>query len=291
MSNNYLQYDLDVTNESVWILKTPNKTIKDGLLYAQEVGEFVAMKDYYTRREGLNSFLINYVVEGNGILEYDNQAYDIHANQLFLIDCEQYQYYRTGNQQHWSMMWIHFYGPTAKTYYELFRMLGKEMPIVSIPPQNNVIHIIQSIITLCKDSDSTLISDIKISGYLTQLLVDILDYVGKDGLVPHVPIYVREVYNYIESHYSDKITLLELEKKFAVSKYHLQKQFKAHIGCSPNDFLLRIRLNWAKEFLRTTNESVAKIANDVGFENISYFINQFKRQEGTTPAKYRSIWM
>ena len=51
-----------------------------------------------------------------------------------------------------------------------------------------------------------------------------------------------------------------------------------------------LRLNHAKEYLRATDEPVARIAEAVGFENASYFIRRFKRHEGVTPAVYRRRW-
>lgn len=63
-----------------------------------------------------------------------------------------------------------------------------------------------------------------------------------------------------------------------------------YMGQTPNDFLARVRIGRAKEFLRTSELSVGEIAHRVGIENESYFIRRFALAEGMTPAAYRRQW-
>ena len=101
---------------------------------------------------------------------------------------------------------------------------------------------------------------------------------------------VREARDYLLLHYAEPVTLDVLARVLSLSKYHLQKLFRRQVGQTPNEFLNDLRLNHAKEFLRATDEPVARIAEAVGFENASYFIRRFKRHEGVTPAVYRRRW-
>jgi hypothetical protein len=86
-----LSYHLDLDPESVWLTVTPSQTAKNSVLYVQELGDFIAHGGYYTRREGLASYLIKYTLSGEGLLDYRGQTYTILPDQLFWIDCQNAQ--------------------------------------------------------------------------------------------------------------------------------------------------------------------------------------------------------
>ena len=67
MSSAKLHYQLDLLPQSRWLTVTANPLVRASLLHVQEVGDFFAKSGYYTRREGLNSYLIKYTVSGEGV--------------------------------------------------------------------------------------------------------------------------------------------------------------------------------------------------------------------------------
>ena len=116
-----LSYQLDLDEHSIWITATPSQVAKGSIVYVQELGDFIAGRNYFTRRANLPSFLIKYCISGEGILEYEGSVSTVKPGQLFWIDCEKPQYYRTSSEKgNWRILWVHFYGQTARAYYELF---------------------------------------------------------------------------------------------------------------------------------------------------------------------------
>ena len=59
-----LRYELDLAPESRWNILSSTAAAKNALLYAQEAGDFYAGKDYYTTRQGAESFLIKLTISG-----------------------------------------------------------------------------------------------------------------------------------------------------------------------------------------------------------------------------------
>lgn len=55
-------------------------------------------------------------------------------------------------------------------------------------------------------------------------------------------------------------------------------------------FIPRLKMEWAKQLLETTDLSISQISNDLGFSEPSYFIITFKKFERITPARYRQIY-
>ena len=88
---------------------------------------------------------------------------------------------------------------------------------------------------------------------------------------------IREVISYIENNYMTEITLEQLSRKAAMSKYYFLKTFKRYCGLSPMQFVLNYRLNRAMKSLMQ-GRSVTEAAFACGFANLSYFTKKFKEK-------------
>lgn len=94
---------------------------------------------------------------------------------------------------------------------------------------------------------------------------------------------IHRVRKYIDSGYSEKISLSELADACNLSPYHLQRTFVELTGLSPHDYLVYVRIKHSKRLLRQ-GLPLADIAQDVGFVDQSHFTHSFKRVVGITPG-------
>ena len=92
---------------------------------------------------------------------------------------------------------------------------------------------------------------------------------------------------YIDNEYNEPITLSQLAKKAGYSKEAYCRLFKRTYGKSPIEYLINIRLFYAKKILLTTKRSIYDIALSCGFNNDTYFYTVFMKKEGMSPNKYR----
>ncbi|HXW85397.1 MAG TPA: helix-turn-helix domain-containing protein [Candidatus Binataceae bacterium] len=65
------------------------------------------------------------------------------------------------------------------------------------------------------------------------------------------------------------------------------RRFSDATGMTPLDYVQALRLEEAKQILETDNTPVEAIANEVGYEDPSFFSRLFRRKVGLTPALYR----
>jgi AraC-like DNA-binding protein len=82
-----------------------------------------------------------------------------------------------------------------------------------------------------------------------------------------------------------RITLVELAQKAGMSKYHFSRVFKRYIGMTPIKFVTLRKIEKAKELLKRRDFNVSAVAYQLGFNDVSTFIKQFKKFTGLTPAK------
>lgn len=99
---------------------------------------------------------------------------------------------------------------------------------------------------------------------------------------------VKQIINYLDENYTHKISLDQISQKLYLSPVYISKIFKEETGDSPINYLIKIRLEKAKEILeRTSSGSVKSIANEVGYEDVYYFSKLFKKNYGISPMYYR----
>lgn len=97
----------------------------------------------------------------------------------------------------------------------------------------------------------------------------------------------KRIVSYIERHYTQKVALEHLAEAAQCNPQYLCHFFKEIAGVSPIRYLISYRIGKAKEMLTDTTKSILEVSLDCGFENVSYFIRQFKRSAGVTPREYR----
>lgn len=97
----------------------------------------------------------------------------------------------------------------------------------------------------------------------------------------------KKIVSYVEKHYMEKITLEQLAGEAQCNPQYLCHFFKEIANISPVQYLIGYRIEKAKEMLEDTTKTVLEVSLDCGFENVSYFIRQFKRAAGITPREYR----
>ena len=86
-----------------------------------------------------------------------------------------------------------------------------------------------------------------------------------------------------------KISVAEIAEQVEFSESHFMRYFKENMNMSFVDYLKEYRLTMATRLLIASDATVLSIAEEVGFDNLSYFNRAFKKQYGVTPSQYRKI--
>ncbi|MDO7269682.1 response regulator transcription factor [Shouchella clausii] len=96
------------------------------------------------------------------------------------------------------------------------------------------------------------------------------------------------VYEYVEAHFFEQPSLQEVADHLFLNAAYLSKRFKEETGEKFSDYIHRLRMDRAVEFLAETNMKVSQIAKKLGYKDASYFIKVFKREFHMTPQEFRS---
>ena len=97
---------------------------------------------------------------------------------------------------------------------------------------------------------------------------------------------VNEAVKFINIEFAEDISIEQLAKLSKLSKSHFTKLFTKEMQVSPMVYLKTIRLQNAKKMLRAKELSVTQVAQQCGFNSVSYFSKLFKEYYNQTPKEF-----
>jgi AraC family transcriptional regulator len=102
------------------------------------------------------------------------------------------------------------------------------------------------------------------------------------------PQQTRTVQDFIRAHLHESISLDDLARCVALSRYHFARRFRRTMGATPHEFVLGQRISRARLMLRRTRTPLREIASLCGFSDQSHMTRVFQQRLGITPGRYRA---
>lgn len=236
-----------------------------------------------------SSYVLHIVRGGKGILEINNQKYVLTKGDAFLISPDVEAWYEADATDPWSYMWVGFTGYRAQEYAE-HAGFTKRAPLRKIECDNELNNYIDGMLEAHQLSYT---DELKRNGYLllffSALMEDYKKMVPGMNRQPSYPgsVYVKHAMEYMAYHYREKIRINELADYIGVNRSYLTSSFKKAIGCSPQEYLVNLRMEKAKAMLRNSNMQINGIAAAVGYTDQLAFSKIFKQHFGVSPKTYR----
>ncbi|MBW7456554.1 AraC family transcriptional regulator [Paenibacillus sepulcri] len=240
-----------------------------------------------------NYYLVHTVLSGRGVFEIDGLRYECSRGDTFFIFPDVLFSYTADAQEPWSYRWVAFKGHMAES---LLLTMG-------ITPLNPVIHSdnlrpLRELYRRMKDTLETApypeLADLEASGLLRILLKEYgVCNAGKLAfnsltIVPDIERQIKQAVRWLSFQYAQQISIEDLSRKLGYHRTHLSKMFKQVTGVSPMQFLLKVRMERARELLLGQHHlSIDQIASSVGYLDALYFSKQFRKTYGLAPSEYR----
>ena len=95
--------------------------------------------------------------------------------------------------------------------------------------------------------------------------------------------------DWVDANSAEDIDLLDAAGEAGLSPYYFLRSFRAVLGLTPHQHLLRCRLRKAAHALLETDAPVTEVAMDVGFGDLSNFVRSFRRAAGVSPGRFRGL--
>lgn len=125
---------------------------------------------------------------------------------------------------------------------------------------------------------------------LSDLLQELADSIHIENAKKEAPVSGTDsflaIIKYLNGHYAQNVPLKDVAALFHLNASYVSQLIKAETGQTYTQYVTQLRIDKAKELLRTTSLSLAQVSEAVGFNDYFYFIKKFKREVGVTPGKF-----
>ncbi len=211
-------------------------------------------------------WLLHYVVSGCGIFRINGKTHHIKAGDMFCIPPYVETYYEADAADPWHYIWVGF-----TTEAPLPAILHSKM---HLPEAKSLFLKMQR----CKDFEMG--RSAFLAAKIWELMALILER-DKGGVD-----YLEKALSCINSEYMNGITVAEVAARLNLDRSYFSSYFKNKMGVSPQEFLLNLRLENAKQLMLEQGESPTTAAHSVGYTDIYNFSRMFKRKYGLSPRAY-----
>lgn len=108
---------------------------------------------------------------------------------------------------------------------------------------------------------------------------------------PKIYLYRRIVQAklFIDTNFTEAIDLENIAEEACFSKYHFIRLFKQAYHKTPHQYLVTLRIDYAKKLLSQSECNVTDVCFQIGFESVGSFTTLFKKMNGVTPTEFRQI--
>lgn len=127
--------------------------------------------------------------------------------------------------------------------------------------------------------------------HLTEILLEIEHYAAdfrKGEQMGNPSAAIAETVGFLLDNYKDELDMDVIIRKSGMGKTSFFEQFGSLTGQTPNEFVNLLRVQHAMDLLRTSEFSMIEVSESSGFQSLSTFNKQFKRQVGSSPREYRN---
>lgn len=262
--------------------------------------------DRHVNRRSIGVFDLLVVTKGRLYIGEEDRPYELSPGHALLLRPDCHHYPLKGNTETTDHYWLHFHTRGAWSPLEQ----DEPAPLPSKPPD-------------CRDGFTTRDFTITVPQFsklrAPELLYGMLDrLIGLDqqlqpsldamhfeqqqlflqalgqlsaagGMESASPskLCAQKAAAYLRSHYKEDITAQELGETLNFHPVYIARCMQKEYGCSPFEYLARYRIEQAKLLMVRTDLPIARISEEVGFQNAAYFSTCFSRFEGITPRSYR----
>lgn len=288
-----------MSKPSRWPLSRTSRRIVAPVVIRQQLKEHVLAKHCYPLAVGFyekasshemsrkrhDDHLLIYCFAGHGFLETECWSGKVKAGEVVLLPSGISHKYYADKQNPWSVYWAHFSGTQAGDYIAHMDY-SEQRPVVFVGHSPILIAQFRAALNAASHAYNT-VSLVYAANAIKQILTYVAKLINDASTEVASGIDLDTIQTLMLQNLHKALSLEGLAKQANLSKYHFSKKYKQQTGYSPIQHFLRMKVEYARYLLETSDSTVQEIANKVGYDDALYFSRLFKTVEGLAPQPYR----
>ncbi len=225
-----------------------------------------------------NFYTLHFVLSGKGVLEIYGTVYHLKQYDMFFIPPNVSMRYYPDENEPWSYIWFETYGDRTEFYRKKMGFDGQNAMQTCNNPQAVYSEVNNFLLSINKKQTASYYTALS----LFYRIMDTLIFVD----IKNNKSLKEEIITYIDCHFhSSDLRIANICQDFNISHSYLCKLFND--SKTVKAFLIERRIEEAKKLLLNTNLTISEVGYSVGYNDNFHFMKCFKKQCGTTAAKYR----
>lgn len=246
-------------------------------------------------------FELAYIQQGNATHHLENNVTTLHEGDYFIIDYGQHHYYEQVGDVPLVVINCLFLPRLISEdlqFCRSFKLLLEhylfqiEYQTLQHSPTEHIFHdtdkkIEKLLLEMQREHESQNIGRIEI---MRCNLINILIHSIRELYHPFAHTrsdMTQHIISYVQEHFSEKLSLEKIAADYRYSLGFVSKKFKAETGISFQEYVQEVRIKKSCHLLISTKKKTTEIADLVGYSDMKFFCNIFKRKSGITPSEYR----
>lgn len=235
----------------------------------------------------INEYQLLYIAEGRGTLTTASAGrYSISEGDIFLIFPGEWHTYSPNPETGWKEYWIGFKGINIDSRVSA-GFFSKHSPIYKVGYNDTLISLFKEAIQVAKKQEK----------HFQQLLAGIVNYMlglafsidSNKKLKNSMNLeLVNRARAFMQENIETNIEMPEIADHLIISYSSFRHIFKQYTGIAPSQYYINIKIQKAKEMLRSTSASIKEISWYLHFDTPEYFTKIFKKKTGMSPSQFRA---
>jgi AraC family transcriptional regulator len=131
------------------------------------------------------------------------------------------------------------------------------------------------------------VTSLMLEGLVLELMATMSRHTRSD-VQRRLPRWLRQARDLLHDRFTERVSIDEIATAVSVHPSHLMDGFRQHYGCTPGDYIRKLRVEYATHLLHASDMSASQIAFAAGFSDQSHFCRTFKAFTRMTPTEFKN---
>lgn len=248
-------------------------------------------------------FEIGLCTKGSGQFIYMNKVYPVKPGDLFISNNFENHVAISDGEKSTEYLFLIFL-PTFISnpqdcgfnldYISLFKynpLTFQNKIDANLPIASELSGLIHEMYRISKENETyrKLAMDIKLREILLKLTIHYNDSTtANDSKDESIPPKIQQAIHYINTHFSEKITVNKMAKLLSMNPSYFRHYFKKHTQITFKTYLTHLRISQARKLMLATETPIVNIIKEVGFSNMNQFYIVFRKLSNMSPKEFRA---
>lgn len=239
---------------------------------------------YMIARENPDIWVLEYIIAGQGTVRVDGirrEKYYPGAGDVYLLPAGRRHSYFSDARDPWVKLFVNCRGPVVDGLADAYGLTDQIL-------FHNMQHLegkFQKIYAMVEDRT---LAEGEVTAETELLIHDIFRQLGEQSRKEREETEeIRVIRQYLDTNVGQIVSVQEIADLVYRSPDYVIKHFKAEVGVTPYQYLLKKKMQIAERLLRDTVMPVGEVAMQLGYSDAHYFSGLFKKEKGMAPGKFR----